>query len=69
MAVSIKHIKSTSTSLTIQPSLESTAGIRYNRYCLNNTLFPKSIVSQLVGHLLGDGSIVLSHTSINPFFV
>lgn len=34
-----------------------------------STLFPRKIVSQLVGHLLGDGSLAMTHTSNKPYFV
>jgi hypothetical protein len=43
--------------------------MRYNKYSINSTFFPKNIISQLIGHLLGDGSIIFSKTSINPYFV
>lgn len=33
------------------------------------TIFPREIVSQLVGHLLGDGSLSKTYTSNYPYFV
>lgn len=47
----------------------ATTNIRYNRYCSNTTAFPKKIISQIIWHLLGDGSLVMTKTSVNPFFV
>jgi len=47
----------------------STAQIRFNTYMRNSSIFPKDIVSQLVGHLLGDGFLYLSNTSITPLFI
>lgn len=41
----------------------------YTRYMRESSVFSKYIVSQLVGHLLGDGALVISKTSITPYFV
>jgi LAGLIDADG DNA endonuclease family len=43
--------------------------MRFNNYVRDLTVFPKHIVSQLVGHLLGDGALVMSNTSTTPYFV
>lgn len=47
----------------------STLGIRLNSYCLQSTVCSMRVLSQLVGHLLGDGSLTMSHTSVLPYFV
>ncbi len=59
----VRDLKSTSTALipigsTI--STGSTVGINYNNHVRNIAIFPKHIVSQLVGHLLGDGALVMT---------
>lgn len=41
----------------------------YSKYAINSTYFSKHIISQLVGHLLGDGSIPITKTSVNPLFI
>lgn len=66
---SVKQLKSSSTSIVAIGTLGSTLNIRYSRYCYNSTFFPTKIVSQIIGHLLGDGSLVMARTSINPYFV
>jgi hypothetical protein len=47
----------------------STLNLKLNKDNRTNSLFPSKIISQLVGHLLGDGSLVISRTSIVPYFV
>lgn len=42
---------------------------RFNRITANTTIFPNTVVSQLVGHLLGDGFLAMTHTSKTPCFV
>ena len=46
-----------------------TLNFRFTKKLREQTYFPKNIISQLVGHLLGDGSLVRSKTSITPYFI
>jgi hypothetical protein len=41
-------------------TIESTTGINFNSHVRSIVAFPKYIISQLVGHMLGDGSLVMS---------
>jgi len=68
-SISVKLLNSSCTDLVPLGKISSTINIRLNKYCRENTLFPKQIKSQLVGHLLGDGSLTITHTSIYPHFV
>ena len=43
--------------------------IRLNKHSRDITVFNNKIISQLVGHLLGDGSIHYTRTSVTPYFV
>ena len=43
--------------------------IRLNKYSRDITVFNNDIIFQIVGHLLGDGSIHYSRTSVTPYFV
>jgi hypothetical protein len=43
--------------------------IRLNKHSRDITVFNNDILSQLVGHLLGDGSMHYSRTSVTPYFV
>jgi heme/copper-type cytochrome/quinol oxidase subunit 2 len=43
--------------------------IRLNKHSRDITIFYNEIISQLVGHLLGEGSIHYSRTSVTPYFV
>lgn len=47
----------------------STLGIRLSMYCLISTSCTKRTLSQLVGHLLGDGNLTKTYTSVTPYFV
>lgn len=47
----------------------STVNIRLSKENKLNTVFTSKIISQFVGHLLGDGSLIISKTSVNPYFV
>jgi hypothetical protein len=67
--IPIKKLKSSSKALVPHGIVGSTIFIRYNDYARNSTTFPKNVVSQLVGHLLGDGALVMSNTSKTPYFV
>ncbi len=68
-AIPCKLLKSNSTAIVLHGSVGSTVGIRYNVLARNSTSFPTPIVSQIVGHLLGDGALVMSRTSTTPAFV
>jgi hypothetical protein len=43
--------------------------IRLNKHSRDITVFNNKIISQLVGHLLGDGLIHYTRTSVTPYFV
>jgi hypothetical protein len=43
--------------------------IRLNKHSRDITVFNNELISQLVGHLLGDGSIHYTRTSVTPYFV
>ena len=43
--------------------------IRLNKHSRDITVFNNEIISQKVGHLLGDGSIHYYRTSVTPYFV
>jgi heme/copper-type cytochrome/quinol oxidase subunit 2 len=61
--VPVKYLKSSCTSLVLKDApntLGSTTGINLNTHVRNITTFSKPIVSQLVGHLLGDGALTNS---------
>lgn len=40
--------------------------MRLSKFIRDNTIFPKDIVSQLVGHLLGNGALRINGTSVSP---
>lgn len=68
-AIPVKLLSSKSTTLVPfgVAYRGSTMGIGYNKtvaYAGGLIFFPKSIISQLVGHMLGDGSLSLSRTSV-----
>lgn len=67
--VSIARLSSPCTQLVLHGNMGNTANMRYNKYSIASTYFPKAIVSQLVGHLLGDGALTMTYTSVNPYFV
>jgi hypothetical protein len=74
MATPISKIASQSTALvpygTSPPVGEGASNnIRLNQHCRNITAFHHTTISQLVGHLLGDGSLLYSRTSVTPYFV
>jgi hypothetical protein len=48
--------------------LYPTIGIRLTRLSRNMTVIPLVSVEQIVGHLLGDGGLAISHTSVNSYF-
>ena len=43
--------------------------IRLNKHSRDITVFNNEIISQIVGHLLGDGSMHYTRTSVTPYFV
>jgi hypothetical protein len=65
----IKIPKSNCKELVVYGKFESTLGIKFNKYCLYATKCCKATISQLVGHLLGDGNLSISYTSITPYFI
>lgn len=60
---------STCTALVPLGEVTTTLNMNFNSHVRGLILFPRVIVEQLVGHLLGDGHLSLSHTSITPNFV
>jgi hypothetical protein len=67
--ISMKKLNSSCTDLVVYGKVGPTTFIRFNNYVRNLTIFPKHIISQLIGHLLGDGALVMSKTSKIPYFV
>lgn len=67
---SILNIKAESTKIVVFNSLNisSTLGIRLTQFNRNNSYLFKKIKEQIIGHLLGDGSLKYHKTSINPSF-
>lgn len=64
-----KLAKSDSTEVVKHEKIESTLGVKLNKYSLASTKCDARVFSQLVGHLLGDGSLATTHTSVTPYFV
>lgn len=67
--VSISKIISPTTDVVPFGVTGANYNIRLNKHSRDITVFNKNIISQLVGHLLGDGSIHYSRTSVTPYFV
>lgn len=70
--IPIKKIYSSSTELVVYKSINSlgsTVGINLNKQIRNNTYLNPIIRSQIIGHLLGDGSLWMTWSSITPYFV
>lgn len=67
--ISVKILNSNTTDLVPYGIVGSSTLIGLNNYVRNATPFPNKVISQLVGHLLGDGSIQFSKTSITPYFI
>jgi len=68
----VKNLRSSSTDLVIvgsSYSTGSTIGINYNDRVRAIAPFPSRVVSQFVGHLLGDGSLTMSWSSVMPAFM
>jgi len=67
-----KKPTSTSTCLSLVPHgiMGSSVGFgRLTQYMVASTVFTKEVISKLVGNLLGDGSLAMTHTSVNPLFI
>jgi len=71
-STSITRIVSLTTEVVPHSGLGVTGGInnfRLNKHSRDITVFNNKIISQLVGHLLGDGSLLYTRTSVTPYFV
>ena len=67
--VSIKKIRSECTAIVQYGSVSSsTLGIRLNHHCriITKLFSPKR--EQIIGHLLGDGTIAYAWSSVTPYF-
>lgn len=67
--IPISKIVSRSTKVVRFGVTGASNNIRLNKHSRDITVFNYEIVSQLVGHLLGDGSIHYTRTSVTPYFV
>jgi hypothetical protein len=65
----ISKIVSRSTEVVPFGVTGASNNIRLNKHSRDITVFNIEIISQLVGHLLGDGSLHYSRTSVTPYFV
>jgi hypothetical protein len=65
----ISKIVNRSTSVVLFGVTSANNNIRLNKHSRDITVFNNEIISQLVGHMLGDGSIHYSRTSVTPYFV
>ena len=65
----ISKIVSQSTKVVPFGEKGASNNIRLNKHSRDITVFNNDILSQLVGHLLGDGSMHYSRTSVTPYFV
>jgi hypothetical protein len=65
----ISKIVSRSTEVVPFGITGASNNIRLNKHSRDITVFNKEILSQLVGHILGDGSIHYTRTSVTPYFV
>lgn len=65
----ISKVVSKSTELVPFGVTGASTNIRLNKYSRDCTIFDNEKISQLVGHLLGDGSIHYTRTSVTPYFV
>ena len=68
-ATPISKIRSQSTEVVPFGIRGASNNIRLNKHSRDITVFNNEILSQLVGHLLGDGSIHYSITYVTPYFV
>ena len=68
----VKNLNSSSKNIIpINNNYSNTINYRFNNYSFLsvNLNFSKVIISQLIGHLLGDGSLYISKTSVTPKFI
>jgi len=68
-SIPISKIVSRSTEIVPFGVTGASNNIRLNKHSRDITVFKIEHLSQLVGHLLGDGSIHYMRTSITPYFV
>ena len=66
--LSINDIESESKSIVVYGKNGATNGIRFNRYSRYNTQLSYHQLSQIIGHLLGDGTLESSPTAHYPRF-
>lgn len=64
----ITNIKTECKEIISFGSVYSSIGIILNQHCRNITEIPSFTREQIIGHLLGDGGITYSNTSITPYF-
>jgi len=55
--------------LVVYGKLGSTVNIHLSNDNKLNTVFTSKIISKIIGHLLDDGYLIISITSVNPYFV
>lgn len=68
-AVPIKSIKSNCTAIVAHGVPGWSLGFLLSQYCRVMTTMTMQVRSIITGHLLGDGSLNITHTSVNPYFV
>jgi len=68
-SIPISKIVSRSTEIVPFGVTGASNNIRLNKHSRDITVLKKEHLSQIVGHLLGDGSIHYMRTSITPYFV
>jgi len=68
-SIPVSKIVSRSTEIVSFGVTGASNNIRLNKHSRNITVFNNEHLSQLVGHLLGDGSIHYTRTSVTPYFV
>jgi hypothetical protein len=67
--IPISKIKTQSTALVPYGVTGASNNIRLNKHSRDITVLSYNTLSQLVGHLFGDGSLLYSRTSVTPYFV
>nr|YP_009445628.1 hypothetical protein [Tremella fuciformis]YP_010180095.1 hypothetical protein LI453_mgp17 [Auricularia auricula-judae]ATX61905.1 hypothetical protein [Tremella fuciformis]ATX61926.1 hypothetical protein [Tremella fuciformis]ATX61969.1 hypothetical protein [Tremella fuciformis]ATX62037.1 hypothetical protein [Tremella fuciformis]ATX62087.1 hypothetical protein [Tremella fuciformis] len=67
--VPMRALSSSCTALVPFGPVGLTLNMSFTRMVRSLVHFPKSVISQLVGHLLGDGCLTISRTSTVPSFV
>jgi hypothetical protein len=68
-SIPVSKIVSRSTEIVPFGVTGASNNIRLNKHSRDITVFNNELLSQLVGHLLGDGSIHYTRTSVTPYFV